>query len=515
MGCLRRLKDFKSNCTWNEDDIFDGRPSTVWSLLADLHSYHLRHRPRPASCSGLRTAASFKQTAKFLKEESQEDSLPEGTTKVKAWLDSLGLLHLLAPEAPGANVIRDNLRNGVLICSVLRAIGHEAEFCEFPESTEEVYSNIEAALNAYEEIVPIKKLDFFMYTEAREVWALLSVVMKFFPKAEKRPQEASGPYNLHQTRQLKDSVLAWAVRVLRSPGLHTFEDLARALSRGDLLAALVAKVTKRQVKGVIANPRTDKVALANIEKALNSLKTDLKVSQAHTQNPERILQCDEKCVLLLLEDLHRAYSGLSHKQGKSQGPFIVPSTRSSLTPDRSFSQYSYTQNLTPAGPVSKPLNATAKTSFSLVSNSKTAMDFYLPAEAKAGPGQENLAGFAWLRKISVQIPPGLDLTLDNLDKLADGVFVCRVLSVLEYKSIEKVQSCQPYTPAARRNLKIALEVLRRKPSLSSKVLYIEDKLYEGEGDSFRLVLTEISRIYKPTISNLIRFSRHNRTGSCM
>lgn len=524
LGFLRKLKNFKSNCTWNEDDIFNSRSSIIWSLLSDLFSYSSRQKARPISCSGMRTATSFKQTAKLIKLETHEINLTETITKIRTWLDSLNLLHLLVPEH---NFIRDNLRNGVLICSILQVLGHDAEFCEFPENTEEVYNNIEVALNTYEEIIPIKKMDLFLYTEPREVWNLLAVIMKFFPKVEKNRQIDSSPYNSQQTRLLQDSVLAWATRLLSCPALHRFEDLARALSKGDLLAKLVTKVTKKEVKGVICGPKTDKVALANIEKSLNTLKTDPKVSQEHTKSPERILHCDEKFILLLLEDLHRAYSGLSQQQGKSQGPFIVPSTRASLTPDRSFSQYSYTQNLTPSKPTStacklsqvsqasQALNSTGKTSFTLISNSKTAMDFYLPAEGKSSPGQENLAEFAWLKKISVPIPAALDLTLDKLDKLADGVFICQVLSILEYKSIEKVQNCPAYTPAARRNLKLALEILKQKPSLSSKVLYIEDKLYEGHGESFRQVLSEISRIYKSTISNLIRFSRHNRTSSCM
>jgi hypothetical protein len=87
------------------------------------------------------------------------------------------------------------------------------------------------------------------------------------------------------------------------------------------------------------------------------------------------------------------------------------------------------------------------------------------------------------------------------------------LSRLEFKDIQGVQRCRFGTPSAKRNIKLAMGLLRLKPSLSSRALYIDDELAAGSGEAFRLVFAEIYKIYKNSIKTLIRFNRKNRNSS--
>jgi hypothetical protein len=502
-GFLRKLKNFKSSLLWNEDDIFFGKSLVIWTLLDDLKVFS---ESRKSFSSTRKVNSSFRKTAKMIHEDDQQQVLADLVSKVKTWLEQLGLSHLLKPHQ---DYVRDNLRNGVVLCSVLQMIQVNAQFCEFPENAEEVYNNIEVALNGFEEVIPVKKKELYFYTECEEVWNLLNTVMMFFPQIVRRRDVESKPYPKEQTLMLKESVLAWVKRVVPRDDLRCFEDVLDALKTGELLAKIVTKVTGKEVHGILANPKTSKVCLSNIEKCLSTLQSDRRISQEYIRDSEKIFSGDEKFVLLLLEDLHRAHAGLAtRKRGKSyhtDGPFIVPSTRSSLTPERSYSS-----TLSFSKP-SKP-EESSKKRFKLIENTRTALEFYLPPEELSFPKQ-NLGDFQWLGKIGVKLPVSLDLTSEKIEQLADGSIFCLILSRLEYRDIENVSVCKAGTPAARRNLRLFLSVLRQKPSLSSKVLYLEDQLFAGDGEMMRLVLREIYRIYKNTIFNLIRFNRKNRNSS--
>ena len=250
------------------------------------------------------------------------------------------------------------------------------------------------------------------------------------------------------------------------------------------------------------------------------------MSQEYVRDAKKIYEGNIDYIMLLLEDLHRAYSGLpTRKRGRSyhgDGPYIVKTTttreRSSLTPQRSYSNISHISNESKFIPFKKIESPNTSFSRKLIANSKSAMDFYKPPPTSIPvktETKENYEGFAWLKKIELKLPDSLDLTAAVIPELSNGEIFCKLLSILEMKDIEGVKKCNVGTPQAKRNIKLAFDVLKKKPNLTSKALYIEDKIWQGEGTYIRLILSEIYRIYKNAIHTLIKFNRKYRGSSFM
>lgn len=512
LGFLRTLKDFKSDYLWNEDDVFNCNTQVIWILLEDLKMYFEEKAKKCFNHSDVRRSnSSFRKTASMIHEEDQEQLLKDLVFKVRPWIKQLGLDGLLKSHN---NFIKDPVRNGILLCNILQLIVGNVEFCEEPQNTEDVYNNIEIAVNGIGAMVPLKKMEYYFYTEPFEVWNLLHTLMVFYHDLTAKKPKPGWPYSEDKANLLKESLISWVLRLGVIDDLKDFSHLSNSLKTGELLSKIVKKVTGKEVLGILPNPKRPKVCISNIDKCLKVLAIDRKMSQEYIRDPEKICEGDQKFIMLLLEDLHRAHAGLAtRKRGKSyhsDGPFIVPSTRTCLTPQRSYSNLSY-KSLDQR----QNKNTDNQESFikKLITNTKSALDFYTPNQEIPNMPKENLAEFGWIRKIGVKLPESLDLAADKIENMADGSVFCKILSMLEYKDIEGVQKCKAGTPAARRNIKMALGVLKQKPSLASKVLYIEDQVFAGDGEAIRLVLKEIYRIYKNCIYTMIRFNRKNRNSS--
>ena len=512
LGYLRTLKDLKSDYLWNEEDVYHCNAQIIWVLLEDLKKYFEEKQSKSFHMNDVkRSNSSFKRTASISHEEDQEQLLKDLVFKVRPWLQQLGLDGLLRRET---NYIKDPVRNGCLLCSILELIVGSVDFCEDPQNTEEVYSNIEVAVNGIGAMVPLKKMEYYLYTEPFEVWNLLHTLMVFYHDLTAKKPKPGWPYSEDKSHLLKESLLSWVLRLGVIEDLKDFPHLCSYLRTGELLSKIVRKVVGKEVLGILPNPKTPKVCMSNIEKCFKVLAIDRKMSQEYVRNPEKVAEGDPKFIMLLLEDLHRAHAGLAtRKRGKSyhqDGPFIVHNTRSCLTPQRSYSNLSYRSF------DQRPnKNTDNQESFikKLITNTRSALDFYGSNQEISPLSKENLGEFGWIRRIGVKLPGNLDMTGEKIEVLADGTTFCAVLSLLEYKDIEGVQKCKHGTPAARRNIKMALGVLKQKPSLASKVLYIEDKVFAADGEAIRLVLKEIYRLYRNTIFTLMRFNRKNRNSS--
>ena len=448
--------------------------------------------------------------------------------KVKPWIDSLGLSSLLTPCT---EYTRDPLRNGVLLCSIISLLDSPLTFCPKPASAEDVYRNIHIALSHISAKIPLKRMEDYFYTEPQEIWALLHTIMMFFPEppVRTRTRQCVGPYSLQMAEELKESLKEWVSRiVVTNEEYETFEVLVQGMRTGELLAQIVKRLVGKEVIGVQRNPKTVKVCLANVEKSLRVLQADKRVSQQYLRDPLKVVQGNSEGIMLLLEDLHRMHAGLpARKRGRSYhagGPYIVkfpPRDRTrekrSLTPQRSYSNISYI-SCEPKKNESKQIEVQNE-SFSrkLVTNSKSAMDFYKPVNNSVvldkEKDKENYQGFEWIKKIEVKVPENLDLLAEYVPGLSNGEVLCKILSVLEMKDIEGVRKCNVGTPQAKRNVKLAFEILKKKPGLSSKALFMEEKVWLGEGNEIRFVLGEIYRLYKNTIYTLIRFNRKYRGNS--
>jgi Calponin homology (CH) domain len=506
LGYLRNFTTFRSNFIWNEDEIFYGKDCIVWGLLNDLKKF----LPGNPKTSDRRSKSVMKKSAEVPKGTS-EQLLKDLISKVKPWLYSLELSDLLKPCN---NFIKDPVRNGVLLCNVVNIIEPSIEFCQFPECIEDVYNNIQIAVNRVSSRVPIKKLEYYYYTEPQEIWSLLFTLMMFYPEVYPKKPKPSWPYTGSLIDQLKVSLISWVNKLnVSSEDFTDFKSLAQGLKTGELLGQIVKKIYGKDVIGIQKNPKTEKVCLSNLQKSLDILQRDKKVSQQYLRDPKKIYEVNLDYIMLLLEDLHRMQAGLPpRKRGisyHSDGPFIqksIEKDKSSLTPTRSYSSLGYSNDFQQF----KSKN-TADTSFSrkLITNTSSAFDFYNPASIPK-PKKENYQGFEWLKKLDLKLPEGLNLANDTIEEFCDGELLCKIISLVDMKDIQGVKKCKPYTPEARRNIKLAMDLLKKKPNLTSKALYIDENIWKGDGNSIRLVLSEIHKLYKIAIYTLIRFNRKNR-----
>lgn len=535
LGYLRTISDFKSNYIWSESEILEGKGKVTWPLLSDLQKYFTSK-----TVNIFKTGSSNRSHSNTFHKSDPHRLLRDLTEKVRPWIYSLGLSDLLVPNC---DFIKDPLRNGVLLCAVLSRIDKVVEFCQSPHSIEEVYKNIQIGLDAISVKIPIKKLEFYFYTEPQEIWNLLHTLMMFYPDPPTRKKKIKqvGPYPDDLEEALKESLVGWINFIgVVCEEFQDFDQVVSAMKTGEILAKIVNKVTRKDVIGVMKNPKTPKVCVANIEKSLKLLQVDKRISQQYLRDPEKVFQGNCEFIMLLLEDIHRMHSGLPvRKRGDAyhiDGPYIVKREKKTLTPQRSYSNISrisgqksnisYLSDFKSSPVPSETFLLKTKNtdnhneifSRKLVVNSKSAMDFYKPVGKCEVPNQkkkENFEGFEWIKKIEVQLPDGLDLSANVIPEMSTGEVLCRILSVVEMKDIEGVKKCNVGTPQGKRNVKLAFDVLKKKPGLSSKALFIEDKVWLGEGKEIRLTLSEIYRLYKNTIYTLIRFNRKYRGLSLM
>ena len=404
------------------------------------------------------------------------------------------------------------------MCNIVSLIEKPVDFCGAPQSTEEVYNNIHIGITAINHRVPMKKMELYYYTEPYQMWTLLHTLMMFYPEVTIKKPKKAWPYDEPSIFLLKESIVSWINKLgIVFQEFSDFESLTNSLKTGEFLAKIVGKILGKDIKGITKNPKTSKVCISNIEKTLNVLEKEKNASKQYIKDPSKVYEGSSEYIMLLLEDLHRMHAGLQpRKRGKSyhlDGPFIIKPNKKekfSLTPSRSYSNISYRSD------VKSVEYKNSENSFfisrRLISNNSSAFDFY-KSTPEIKPNKENLKGFEWLQKLDLKIPKNLNLWDNYIETLADGEALCNLISLLEIKDIEGVKKCKPNTPQARRNIKLAFEVLRKKPNLSSRALYIEDKVYEGDGESIRLVLLEVYKIYKNSIHNLIRFNRNYRNTS--
>lgn len=516
MGSLRNLPGFKSNYMWNEDEVYQGRGQVIWMLLGDVRKYFALQSTGTVRLAVKKRASSVVKRVGSNLDEDKNQLLKDIQNKVTPWLQFLGLTkHLIT----SSDLTQDNVRNGVLLCNLVSVIDGPVDFCEFPHKIEEVYRNIQVAITVLNTHVPIKKLEYYYYTEPYEVWTLLHTLMLFFPDLTPKKLKTAWPYTEDQSSKLKFSLVNWINKLsIYTDDIQDFAQLVHLLKTGEFLSLLVKKTTGLEVFGIQKNPKTAKVCLMNIEKSLQVLQKDIRISQQYIREPHKIYEGDFTFIMLFLEDLHRMHAGLpTRKRGKSyhtDGPFIVKSTnkdRRPLTPQRSYSNVCQ-QSFDSKSNVVKNYD---KGNFNrkLVENSKSALDFYKENANAHMENQENLAEFIWLKKLNLTLPLGMDLTGEFIQEFSDGVILCNILSVLEMKDIKGVKICNCNTPQARRNIKLAFEVLVKKPNLNCRALYIEDEVAKGDGNAIRLVLSEIYRIYKNTIYTLVRFNRKYRESS--
>jgi hypothetical protein len=506
---LRGFPRFKSRYSWSYEEIIRGDHSTVWGLLSDLKKYYLRgqqntvqvHRPnRPKSAFG----------------RMGDDSANAVKESVKAWLGEMGFSYLL--DARHKHFLRDPIRNGVILCKVMGKLTESFEFFSHPRNIEDVWENINASLWAIKNTIKIGRISELI--EEDPVWQLLYKIMVTFEPREK----IKLPYSHEEIKLLQHSVFKWvfSLKPFDQSLPENFSSLVLSFRTGVVFSRLLEIIFKVSFH-YIKFPITEKDFLDNIENCFNLLQKQEKMSKGYLHDASEIVNGNEIYVLALLEDLHRFASGLpARKKGEfyhSDGPFYGKFRNGSLNisnnqPPSMWKSGSVFLSPTRNESVSHLLNVTRTaspfslySSFHMKNSVEASFDTISPKEKKRCT--ENLAGFEWIRKIKVKIPEGFDLSREKISGFRSGEVLCEILRVLESKDFRGVQKGKKGSAQAAKNVAVAFEILRKKPSFDWKLINAERMVLEGNGDVIRMLLREIYRIYQSAIITLIKF---NRTG---
>jgi hypothetical protein len=271
------------------------------------------------------------------------------------------------------------------------------------------------------------------------------------------------------------------------------------LVSGVLLCDLVSRVIKKPIFGVFRSQISESLALSNIKKALQPLRSLRKLGQHFVFSEKEVFQGNLGVILGLLEDLHRYSDKLPPRQRgaeyHSDGPYLGrPKLRQSTSRRMSFSLF--TENSRPESPASK---------FLIQSHSSVVKGRSQP-DSPVVEFDEKLKGFEWLRFIGIFIPDSLDLRQEKILEFRNGEILAEIVGKLEWKKIEGLWQNAVAQAACFHNLNKVFEVLRKKPAFPSYLCFCEEEVFNGDGCVVRALLKEIYKIYKRTVVSMKAFN---------
>lgn len=352
--------------------------------------------------------------------------------------------------------------------------------------------------------------------EENNVWALLIKILNTY-QLQNHPEL---PYDIDEIKELQHSVFKWVYSLkIFDHGPENYKKLAFLLKTGNVLYQIVNKITKTETK-LLKFPSNKKECLQNIENVLALLRNQKNMSKKFVFDSLKIYNSDQTYILGLLEDLHRFAYGLPireigekyHQDGPFFGKFKQNKVNLSKIEEKSFWNSAF---ISPSRNenISKSLvNSRYNSPFTGFSTNKNfnepSIDTISPKQKQ--PKTENLSGFEWLASINLTLPSNLNLQSEKISEFRSGELICHVLSVLEARTIVGVQKARKKSAEAAKNLSLAFDILRSKPSFSYQVYHAENYILDGNGYYVRLLLKEIYRIYKNSIVTLIKFrnSKH-------
>ena len=214
---LRQNGKIKGRYLFSARDILAGDEEVIWGLLGDIKEFYAKFASRSSTPN--RSFRSYSNTnhktrtpMEFLKPSTPSKS---SSTKFRAhstlrvaeaakvqaenWVTHIGL-----KVEDNENNLRDNVKNGALLCKVLEIWESESlSFNERPRNSVEVRENFEKALELMRKKkikVPNEKISNVqeLCCDSQLVWALLYVLMRKYTKTDKP-----------QTRKLDSQFLTW------------------------------------------------------------------------------------------------------------------------------------------------------------------------------------------------------------------------------------------------------------------------------------------------------------------
>ena len=532
---LRTLSKMNARYLWSSKNIIEGDEFVIWGLLEDMRSLFTPSPkpkpiisnspplPRPPSGSSVVSLKAEKVVLpkSFLQEKSnslrsysasmkrtpsQTPSLisprlsrPSSSKSVKSaptkgnfyisaemkkvvidWIAALGIEY-----EPSSNPYTDGLRNGVLLCELLRILESDnIKINQNPRTSRAVYENFERAVNNFKKKHPEIPSSIINnqenLTENIEIvlafiYSLMSIYSNSLPSEY---QEHPLPYGAIGIRKLEQSITLWITNLgILQPSPSCFQELIPEIKSGILICVIVSRVFSVKIPNIIKEPKTEQSCMNNIRKALEILRKIPQMSQKFIWSGKEILKGSCGVILGVLEDIYRCADGLpSRKSGESyhkDGPYLgkigknhsrTPSWKN--CPEESFN--------TTFGSVNSPGHSGKNL------ESIEEVDCYAQ----------------WLQEIGVSLPRSITFMEEHIPEFTTGTLICNIVCILERINLPGVDKEPRTRVSALQNIAKALNILKKKPGFPSDISNIEEEIFLGNGTVIRKIIQALMKIYK-------------------
>lgn len=540
---LRTFPKINSRYLWSAKEIIDGEEYVIWGLLDDIKGLFTiapKAKPPPVpivnisnpnislpiansqdkikipkpiikeTCKSMRSySSSMKKfssksstiitprvsrppSARSVKSEIPKSSFKitgEMKKMVLSWIQALGIDY-----EPSSNMNNDILRNGLLVCELMRLVeGESIRINPNPRSGQAIYENFYSAVMLFRSRhpeapnSPINTPE-CMVESPDIVYAFLYALMTAYPYAA--PLEylpCTLPYGAIGIRRLEIAVVNWVESLnLLQPAPQYFGELVPELKKGVLICVLTSKITMIRIYNIIPEPKTEQSAINNIRKGLEVLKKLPRMSQKYTWS-ERDIYKGNYCVLLgLLEDIMRWTDGLPQRKNgpdyHRDGPYLRP-------------------NPPPESKIQKNNEETFNTTFGS-SNSPKHSEKIDPIIEE----NEELDEYSqWLYSIGADFPRSLTFRDEHIPEFTTGVLICNIVNHLERIKLPGIEKEPRSRASAIQNINKALVVLKKNPGFPKELHTIAEEIFLGNGTVIRRLMKELMNLYKTKAIN--RFSK--------
>lgn len=495
---LRNIEKFNSKYLWSPENMMEGDEEATYGMLASLKDFYSLKRTNSQSFK--RMAKTPISTPRVFSAINIEPKHEDDTSTSKLWVKNLGLGKLLINE--NKHFLDDPCRNGILLYEIISKLeGHEVPGVSVPRSLSSAQGNIEKCLKFLYEKYPSLALKYMRLIDNicngdSTIWKLIEELVSIPRNMSKVTSDL--PYSPDQVSALQKSLVDW-VSGVASKNFENFEDICLDMSNGILLHEIVTRCGMG-ITGIMKNPKTDKIKLGNIEKCLDALRRNNRMSQKFLWKTDDILEANNSVAMGLLEDLHMLYDGLPpRKRGPNyhiDGPYLGRKAKNDISPIRSIplllnkSFDSLRESAT---------TRRQKEDILPIKKYNQAEDYFLD------PGE-----FEWVFNIGINIQP-FEFHCIEIEEFKSGVLLCQIVEKLERKSLSGVEMKPKSNAVALYNINKALKVLKAKPTFPSSLMFVEEDISKGVGESVRQLLRAIQKIYKQTIRSYMKFNNIEKT----
>jgi hypothetical protein len=329
--------------------------------------------------------------------------------------------------------------------------------------------------------------------------------------AEKpRAPPSQSAYERPVPESIQESLLEWVESLdMVKKGALTPSLLVSFSRTGVFLCDLINRLEGRReaLKGVQRNPKNNTAALANVNKALEFLKSFPKMNSRYLWAGPKLIEGNENVIWGLIEDIRALYSGKVH----SKSPVAVPKPTSARPPT------ARTTRAPPAVPkvhdLALPHSFLQAKSISLrsyVSSARSRSPLVIAPSVRT-PNKSTTENVdipeilvseemmlqveEWLSALGLDYLLGFEVSSVTEDPFKNGALLCELVSVLE-KTQVRLNAAPRTERAVRENMEQALGVLREKrPGVPYGLLLAGERLATGDTDLMWGLLWSLMNAY--------------------